>query len=149
MTNPFHFLKSTNNRSVLCALTNEHPQIIAVVVACMESKQAAHIVSCLTPEIQLAVIKRIATIQCVEERVLCIIAEELKQKITSAEYIEFGGIDIVSRIFLLVDSSTRNNILNNLECDDSELAQELRQGMHTNTTIRNLVMEGRLIEIDK
>ena len=52
---PFQFLESVSNESILFAITDEHPQTVAVILSCMQPVQAAYIIEALAPEEQLSV----------------------------------------------------------------------------------------------
>ena len=63
---PFKFLAKASKESILCAITDEHPQTIAIIVACLQPAQAACIIDGLPPERQLAVIRRMAYIRQID-----------------------------------------------------------------------------------
>ena len=127
---PFDLLKEISNESIFVALTNEHPQTVAVILACMQPKQAAYIIEGLAPERQLAVIRRMATMRQVERVVLEIIENELYKQVSNQDYVHTGGIDTVAEALLYVDIGTTRNIMENLAQDDPELVEVVKKQMH-------------------
>jgi len=136
MSTPFEFLKEIDNESILFAVTDEHPQTIAVILSCMQPSQAAWIIESLPPERQLAVIRRIVTLNRVEWAVLILLEEELMKKVSNKKYVKLGGIDNVAEALTLVEPGTFKNIMENLGQDDPELVEDIEQSMHVVQTIQ-------------
>jgi flagellar motor switch protein FliG len=141
----FEFLKSIDSESILCAIENEYPQTIAVVVACMQPEQAAYIIEGLPPERQHAVVRRIATMRKVELEVLRELEEELKLQIADQRIVDIGGVSVLGEILGCVGPQNKSYILENLSQDDSELVKELEQSISVANAICRLEKAGKII----
>jgi len=134
---PFEFLAKVSDESILFAITNEHPQTIAVIVSYLHIKQAACIIENLPPEQRLAVIRRIASMRQIELAVIKIVEEELKSQIADRKFVNAGGIDNIAETLTVVNSSTAQHILDNLAVDAPDLVNDIRQSMHVIKKMQN------------
>ena len=141
---PFKFLAKVNNESLLCAITAEHPQTIAVIVSCLQPTQAASIICGLPPERQLAVLTRIASIRQIDLAFIKIVEEELKMQVANQKFINIGGIDTVAEVLAVIDQGTSKCIMENLAIDDPELVEEIKQSMRVVDTIQKLEQKGKI-----
>jgi flagellar motor switch protein FliG len=121
----FAFLNDVNNVCLYQALVNEHSQTIAVIVACLPQEKAAYIIESLTPERQLAVIRRIAVLQQVEEAVLTVLEDALKFQVNNQKFVALGGLKKVAHILSGVNQTSRGYILENLAQDDPAFVDSL------------------------
>jgi len=138
MIKPFDFLEDVSNESILFAITDEHPQTMAVIVSCMQPEQAAYIIEGLAPERQLAVIRRMAMMRQVEQVVLEIIEKEFYEQVSHQDYVNVGGIDTVAEVLLHVEQEAVGNIMGNLEQDDAELVEVVKHQMRIVKNVRGL-----------
>ena len=129
MTKPFKFLESVSNESILCAITNEHPQTVAVILSCMQPVQAAYIIEALAPEEQLSVIRRMALMRQIERRVLEILEKELYEQVSNQDYVNLGGVDTVAEALILVEPETTSNIMENFSDEYPEFVEVLKNQM--------------------
>jgi len=136
MTRPFKFLEDVSNESILFAITDEHPQTMAVIVSCMQPEQAAYVIEGLAPERQLTVIRRMAMMRQVEQVVLEIIGKDFYEQVSRQDYVNVGGIDTVAEALLYVDAGTTRNIMENLEQDDPELVEVVKEQMRIENNLR-------------
>lgn len=129
---PFDFARKTEPTQILSFIQNEHPQTIALVLAYLRPEQASLILSALPPEKQVDVARRIATLDRTTPEVLEDIESTLEQRLSAYEihdYTAAGGIDSAVEILNLVDRATEKTIMEALEEDDPELAEEIRKRM--------------------
>ena len=138
---PFDFARKTEPTQILNFIQNEHPQTIALVLAYLKPDQASLILSALPPEKQVDVAKRLATLDRTTPEVLEDIESTLEQRLSAYEvhdYTVAGGIDAAVEIINHVDRSTEKTIMEALEEDDPELAEEIRKRMFVFEDIVNL-----------
>ncbi|HHX01853.1 MAG TPA: flagellar motor switch protein FliG [Firmicutes bacterium] len=138
---PFDFARKTEPTQILNFIQNEHPQTIALVLAYLKPDQASLILSALPPEKQVDVAKRLATLDRTTPEVLEDIESTLEQRLSAYEvhdYTVAGGIDAAVEILNHVDRSTEKTIMEALEEDDPELAEEIRKRMFVFEDIVNL-----------
>ena len=133
-TRPFDFVRRTDPQHLLNFIQNEHPQTIALILCYLEPQKAAMILSSLPHQIQADVAKRIAMMERVSPEVLREIERVLERKLStlaSEEYAATGGIDAVAEVLNLVDRGTEKTIIEALEEEDPELAEQIKKKMFT------------------
>ena len=131
-TRPFDFVRRTDPQHLLNFIQNEHPQTIALILCYLDPQKAALILSSLPHQIQADVAKRIATMERVSPEVLREIERVLERKLStlaSEEYAATGGIDAVAEVLNLVDRGTEKTIIEALEEEDPELAEQIKKKM--------------------
>ncbi|SJZ64070.1 flagellar motor switch protein FliG [Selenihalanaerobacter shriftii] len=129
---PFDQLRKTDPAQLLNFIQNEHPQTIALIMAYLNPEQASSILSALSPEQQSEVAKRIAIMDRTSPEVIKEVEKVLEQKLASLmtnEYSSAGGLDSIVDILNLVDRGTEKTILEDLDEDDPELAEDIKQRM--------------------
>jgi flagellar motor switch protein FliG len=129
---PFDFARRADPSQILNFIQNEHPQTIALILSYLDAQQAGMILSSLPQEVQADIAKRIATMDSTSPEVISEIEAVLERKLSSTvtqDYTETGGIDAVVSVLNGVDRSTEKTILDALEIQDPELAEEIRKRM--------------------
>ncbi|MCU1375957.1 MAG: Flagellar motor switch protein FliG, partial [Actinomycetia bacterium] len=130
---PFEFLRKADSRQVLSFLQDEHPGTIALVLAYMPPGGAAMVMSGLTEALQKEVALRLATMERTSPEVIDDIEAVLERKLSSVlaptELTAAGGVQSLVDIINQADRATERLILEGLEQDDEELADEVRQRM--------------------
>lgn len=129
---PFDFTRKTEPTQLLNFIQSEHPQTIALVLAYLEPEKAAEILSSLPPERQADVAKRIAIMDTTSPEVIKEVEKVLERKLSSVapqEMSEAGGVKSVVEIINRVDRSTEKTIMETLEVQDPELAEEIKKLM--------------------
>ncbi len=129
---PFEFVRKTDPSQVLNFIQDEHPQTIAMILSYLTPGQAAMIMSALNPETQADVAKRIATMDRTSPDVVKEVERVLERKLSSLinqDYTIVGGVDAIVSILNTVDRSTEKHIMESLEIEEPELADEIRKKM--------------------
>lgn len=129
---PFDFIRKIDPTQIINFLQNEYPQTIALILSYLEPKQAATVLGSLPTEKQAEVIARVATMGAISPEYIKEAERILERKIStmgSAENMAVGGIESIVNILNSVDRSTEKNILESLEVDDADLADEIRRRM--------------------
>ena len=129
---PFEFIRKTDASQILNFIQDEHPQTIALILSYLSPNQAAGIVGSLPPDKQTDVAKRIATMDRTSPDVIKEVEDILEQKLASLvsqDYTIVGGVDSVVAILNTVDRGTEKHIMENLEIEEPELADEIRKKM--------------------
>ena len=129
MSSPFKFLESVSNTSVLFAINNEHPQTIAFILSCVQPRLAAYIIETLPPYRQIDIIRRMATMQLVEQAVLTIVEKEFYHQVSHQAYVITGGIDTVVEVLFYVETETTSNIMENLAQDAPDFVELVKNQM--------------------
>ncbi len=144
---PFEFVRKADASQLLNFIQDEHPQTIALILAYLPSSQAAAVVSALAPEKQADVAKRIAMMDRTSPDVIKEVERVLERKLASLvnqDYTIVGGVDSIVNILNTVDRSTEKHIMENLEIEEPELADEIRRKMFVFEDI--LILDNRSIQ---
>ncbi len=129
---PFDFVRRTDPMHLLNFIQQEHPQTIALILAYLEPQKASIILSSLPHEIQSDVAKRIATMDRTSPETLREVERVLEKKLStlsSEDYTAAGGVESIVEILNLVDRSTEKTIIESLEEEDPELAEDIKKRM--------------------
>jgi flagellar motor switch protein FliG len=129
---PFDFVRRTDPSHLLNFIQGEHPQTIALILAYLEPQKASDILSNLPHTIQAGVAKRIAIMDRTSPDVLREVERVLERKLStlaSEDYSSAGGIDAVVEVLNNVDRGTEKTIIEALEEEDPELAEEIKKRM--------------------
>jgi len=129
---PFDFIRRTDPAHLLNFIQQEHPQTIALILAYLEPQKASVILQNLSDDIQSDVARRIATMDRTSPDVLREVERVLEKKlstISSEDYTAAGGVDSIVEILNLVDRSSEKTIIESLEDEDPDLAEEIKKKM--------------------
>ena len=144
---PFEFVRKTDASQLLSFIQDEHPQTIALILSYLGPTQCSAIISALSPELQADVAKRIATMDRTSPDVIKEVEKILESKLANLvnqDYTIIGGVDHVVEILNNVDRGTEKHIMETLEIEDPELADEIRKKMFVFEDI--LLLDDRAIQ---
>ncbi len=144
---PFEFVRKTDPTQLLNFIQDEHPQTIALILAYLPSSQASAVIGALPPEKQSDVAKRIALMDRTSPEVIKEVEKVLERKLASLvnqDYTIVGGVDAIVNILNTVDRSTEKHIMETLEVEEPELADEIRRKMFVFEDI--LTLDNRAIQ---
>ena len=144
---PFEFIRKTEPSQLLNFIQDEHPQTIALILAYLSPQQAAMIIAALPQERQADVAKRVAMMDRTSPDVIKEVEKILETKLSSLvnqDYTIIGGVDQVVEILNTVDRGTEKHIMETLEIEDPELAEEIRKKMFVFEDI--LLLDDRAIQ---
>jgi flagellar motor switch protein FliG len=129
---PFDFIRRTDPAHLLNFIQQEHPQTIALILAYLEPNKASIILQNLPHEVQSDVARRIATMDRTSPEVLREVERVLEKKLStlsSEDYTAAGGVGSIVEILNMVDRSSEKQIIEALEDEDPELAEEIKKRM--------------------
>ncbi|KOO46611.1 flagellar motor switch protein FliG [Priestia koreensis] len=129
---PFDFARKADPMQILNFIQNEHPQTIALVLSYLDPAQAGMILSSLPQERQADIARRIATMSSTAPEVINEIEQILERKLSTTvtqDYTQTGGVEAVVEVLSGVDRTTEKLILDTLEIQDPELAEEIKKRM--------------------
>lgn len=131
---PFEFVRKADPAQLLNYLQGEHPQTIALILSFMPAEQGAAIVSSLPAELQIDIAKRIASMERTSPETIREIEKVLEKKLSTLvgqDYTAIDGMETVVQILTRVDRGTERTILESLEVQTPELAEEIKKRMFT------------------
>ncbi len=129
---PFDFARKADPAQILNFIQNEHPQTIALILSYLDNEQAGQILSELPQEVQADVARRIALMDSTSPEIIYQVEQILEEKLSATvtqDYTQTGGIQAVVEVLNGVDRSTERTILDALEIQDPELAEEIKKRM--------------------
>lgn len=125
-------LKWMDPRGIADLIRHEHPQIIAIIMALLDSDQAAEVLSYLPERVRSDVVMRVATLQGVQPSALLELDDIMEKTLSGAANVKsstLGGVDTAASILNLLESSVEANIMDQISELDSELAQKIQDKM--------------------
>ena len=144
---PFEFVRKADASQLLNFIQDEHPQTIALIISYLPASQGALIISALPPDRQAEVAKRVASMDRTSPEIIQEVEKVLESKLASLvnqDYTIVGGVDAVVDILNTVDRGTEKHIMETLEIEEPELADEIRKKMFVFEDI--LLLDDRAIQ---
>ncbi|WP_156392065.1 MULTISPECIES: flagellar motor switch protein FliG [unclassified Nocardioides] len=130
---PFQFLHRADPAQLRGFIADEHPQIIALVLAYMAADKASLLLSGLPAHQQAVVAHRIAVMDRTSPEIVRTVESILERKLSSmlqpAEVSRVGGVDPLVNIINRSDRPTERQIVEGLEGLDAALADEVKSRM--------------------
>ena len=129
---PFDFVRKTDPSQLLNFIQKEHPQTIALILAYLKPAQSAIIISALPQDKQADVARRIATMDRTSPEVIKEVERILEKNLSSLvteDYTAAGGVQAIVDILNSVDRGTEKYIMETLEIEDTDLAEEIKKRM--------------------
>lgn len=151
---PFGIARKADASQLLNLVINEHPQTIALILCYLQADKAAQILSGLPEELQSDVAKRVATMNntspIVIEEVEAILQKKLSNVVRS-DFATIGGVKTLVDILNNVDRGTEKSIMEELDREQPELADEVRENMfifEDIITLDNAAVQRVIREVD-
>lgn len=144
---PFDFARKADPQQLLNFIQTEHPQTIALILSYLDPEQAGQILSELQEDVQAEVAKRIATMDSTSPEIISQVEQILEHNVSASftdNYTQTGGIQTVVEVLNGVDRSTERTILDTLEVQDPELADEIKKRMFVFEDI--VILDNRAIQ---
>ena len=129
---PFDLVRRTDPKQLFSFIQGEHSQTIALIMTHLPVDKAATLLSSLPPDRQADVAKRVATMGRTSPEVLKEIEKVLERKISSlapTDYTASGGIQSIVDVLNRADPGTVKVVMDALEMDDPELAEQIKRQM--------------------
>lgn len=129
---PFDLVRRTDPKQLFSFIQGEHPQTIALIMTHLPVDKAATLLSSLPQDRQADVAKRVATMGRTSPEVLKEIEKVLERKISSlapTDYTASGGIQSIVDVLNRTDPSTVKVVMDSLEMDDPDLAEQIKRQM--------------------
>jgi flagellar motor switch protein FliG len=130
---PFQFLRRVDPAQLRSFISDEHPQVIALVLAHMSADKASALLAGLPAEQQAEIAHRIAVMDTTSPDIIRAVEATLERKLSSmlqpADMSRVGGLDPLVNIINRSDRSTERQIVEGLESLDATLAEEVKSRM--------------------
>jgi len=144
---PFDFVRKADPSQLLNFIQKEHPQTIALILAYLKPHQSSVVLSALPQDKQADVARRIATMDRTSPEVIKEVERILEKNLSSLVTEDFtaaGGVQAIVDILNSVDRGTEKYIMETLEIEDTDLAEEIKKRMFVFEDI--LTLDNRSIQ---
>jgi flagellar motor switch protein FliG len=131
-------LKWMSSREVAEIVDGEHPQIIAIVIAYLDSEQAAEVVELLPEEQRSEVIMRIARLSDVQQSALAEIESLIANKSADSarsNAAKVGGSKVAANIVNALEAARGEAILDSISARNEQLSESIREMMFVFDTL--------------
>ena len=125
-------LKWMDPRAIAELVRNEHPQIIAIVMAHLDGDQAAEVLKCLPERVRSDVLVRIATLDGIPPHALNELNDVIARQFSGGQNVKssnLGGTKVAANILNFMDSGQDEAILTVIKDVDEELCGRIRDLM--------------------
>ncbi|HUL80651.1 MAG TPA: flagellar motor switch protein FliG [Gammaproteobacteria bacterium] len=125
-------LKWMDPRTVADVVKNEHPQIVATILAHLPSQQAADVLKRFDPGVQSEVAVRIARLDEVPETALQeldAIVERQTKEATQLKTARLGGVKAAADMINLLGPSGQTSVIDAIKAQDAELGEQIKDAL--------------------
>jgi len=133
--NLFGFLEEFSSEQLAMLLKDENAQTAALIISRIPPKLSADILRSAAPERKTEILKRIAHQREVAPEVLEQVSAALKEKVRhiagSSGDVKIDGMQTLAAILKQGDYSFGDRLLNEIEEDDPEIGQSLKERLYT------------------
>jgi flagellar motor switch protein FliG len=138
-------LKWMDPSSVAELLRNEHPQIVAAILAHLDADQASTVLKCFSDRHRNEVMVRLATLDGIQPAALKDLNEVLARVLSGGAQIKksaLGGVKPSAEIINLMGSALETSVLDYIREADADLAQKIMDNMFTFDDLNKLDDKG-------
>jgi flagellar motor switch protein FliG len=125
-------LKWMEPRAIAELIRNEHPQIIAIVLAHLDSDHAAEVLKCFPERNRVDVLLRLSTLDGIPPHALNELNDVLARQFSGSQNIKsssVGGVKVAANILNFMDSGQDEIILGSMAEVDGKLSTQIRDLM--------------------
>ena len=144
---PIEILDWMDARSVAELISDEHPQIMSLIISYLDAGVAADVLVMLPEELQADIIHRIATLETVQPDALSELERVMQLKFktnTSLRASSVGGVKAAAQIMNFTKQNMEQRIVKSLGEKDRLLAKEIQESMFTFDTL--ILMDDRSMQ---
>ena len=144
---PIEILDWMDARSVAELISDEHPQIMALIISYLEAGVAADVLVLLPEDIQADLIHRVATLETVQPDALAELERVMQLKFktnTSLRASSVGGVKAAASIMNFTKQNMEQRVIKSLGEKDRLLAKEIQESMFTFETL--ILMDDRSMQ---
>ena len=121
-------------RSIGEMVTDEHPQIIAIILSVLEYDIAADVLNFIDPAVRAEVVHRVAALETVHPNAMQKLEAVMQEQFSSSASVKassFGGIKTAAKIMNFTKADMEGIILGGITERDEELALKIQDNMFT------------------
>jgi flagellar motor switch protein FliG len=132
LTKGIEQFKWMDGRSVADLISNEHPQIIAIILSVLDSEQAAEVIMSMPEHLRSDLLTRIAMMKGVQPSALRELDQMIEHRLPENDIknsTPIGGIDSAAGILNRIDSRIGDILLGEIADQNAELARNIQEKM--------------------
>jgi flagellar motor switch protein FliG len=132
---------------LLSVLRGEHPQTIALILAHLDVRQSAGVITAMDPELAGEVLYRVGRMEKISPEMLALVEQGLANKTDvslSQEMTLSGGPSTVAKVLNLTGSTLEKQLLEQIDRRNSELATQVKNLMFVFEDLK--LLDGRAIQ---
>lgn len=132
MDRPIELLDWMDPTAIAELITDEHPQIMALVIASLDPSRAADVLRLLPDDLQPDIIERIATLNTVQPDALNELERVMNLKFkanTTLRASQIGGVKTAARILNNTKRQMEQRVLKDIRKHDKDLMEALQDNM--------------------
>jgi len=143
-TNYFDFLNIIDAQQIYCALRQERPQVLALILCHLDPKRAAEILGSFEPEFQTQVLVRIGRMNRVSPEMIEQIEQVLRKKLSAVQQKlrEAGGPKIIAQVMNHINRDLEKQIFETLQSKDASLLDDVKKLMLVFDDLATLPQKG-------
>ena len=125
-------LKWMDARSVAGLLCQEHPQIVAIVLASLDADHAAAVLALLPEEVKTDALLRIARLELIDPSALLELDQVLEKQLGNFQKLPpttVNGLDTAAAILNHLDSSSETALLEGMKALDEDITEKVTELM--------------------
>ncbi|MGI9343783.1 MAG: flagellar motor switch protein FliG [Gammaproteobacteria bacterium] len=134
-------LQLMESKQVAELIRQEHPQVMAIVLAGLETKKSAEIISQLPTRVSADIIGRIAKLEEVPQHAIEELDEVLRERSSTSTGYKvqaIGGVRAAAEILNASNKDSGKKILEDLDERDADLSEEIQENMIVFENLRTL-----------
>ena len=131
-SNPFQFFNEADPVQLATSFQNENPQLIALILAYLKPEQSAKVLNYLAPDVQHRVGLKIAQMETTNPEVISEVEKIVESRfsnIVATDFSKAGGAKTLADILNSTDRTTEKNVIEQMELETPELAEDVRSLM--------------------
>ena len=131
-SNAIEILEWMDSRAIAELISDEHPQIIALIVSYLDPAQGSDVLAMLDEKLQPEIVKRIATIQTVQPDALKDLEMVMQKKFaanTSLRASQVGGVKAAASIMNFMKGEDEQRVFKEIAKFSKNLMSEIQEAM--------------------
>lgn len=129
---PIELLDWMDPQSIAEVVSDEHPQIVALVIACLDPTRGSAVLNMLAEDMQPDILRRVATLGSVTPEALSDLEKVLQRKFkasSSSSASQIGGVRAAARIMNFMRTDAEVRILKDIRKDNKDLMVAIQDNM--------------------
>ncbi len=138
-------LKWMDSRSIAETIRLEHPQIIAIVLAYLDSDQSADVLAQFPERVREDVLMRVAALDGIQPAALHELNMIMEKQFSGSNNVKssaLGGVKCAADILNFVDGSVEEQVLNHIKEVDEDMGQQIQDLMFVFENLKELDNRG-------